>query len=200
MTKKKKYIWFIAVTCLLAGSAIFGVFLAERHEREEKDHHRVYARTGSDGHEKDHNHENRHPLRPVSVRNENYKNNCGGCHLAYPPDLLPAASWNKILNRLEDHFGEALSLDDLTREEIRKYLTKNSADRSGTETAGKILRNPGGSTPTRITEVAYIRKKHREIASEVFKRKSVGSFSNCLACHKGAEQGDFDDDQAAIPR
>ena len=34
----------------------------------------------------------------------------------------------------------------------------------------------------------------------MFKRQSVGSFSNCLACHKGAEQGDFDDDRAAIPQ
>ena len=90
--------------------------------------------------------------------------------------------------------------DSDDREEIRKFLTENSADRSGTETAGKIFGNLGGSPPARITDVPYIRRKHREISPQVFKRKSVGSFSNCLACHKGAEQGNFDDDQAVIPQ
>ena len=88
--------------------------------------------------------------------------------MVYPPYLLPAVSWNKLLTRLGDHFGESLSLDDLTREEIRKYLTENSADRSGTETAGKILRNLGGSPPARITDVPYIRRKHREISPRGF--------------------------------
>lgn len=184
----------------MASAGVLGFFLVERHEREEKDHHGSYARVGFEGHGKKRDRENHRLLRPVPAFPENYKKNCGGCHLTYPPYLLPAVSWNNLLTRLGDHFGESLSLDDLTREEIRKFLTENSADRSGTETAGKIFANLGGSPPARITDVPYIQRKHREISPQVFKRKSVGSFSNCLACHKGAEQGDFDDDRAVIPQ
>jgi hypothetical protein len=185
---------------LLAGAGVLGFIFLEKHERKEKEHHRFYARAGFGGHEKEDDREHGRSTPPAPVVNENYKNNCGGCHLAYPPELLPAASWNRILTRLEDHFGESLSLDDLTKEDIKKYLVESDADRAGTETAGKILRSLGGSLPVRITQVPYIRKKHREISPQVFKRQSVGSFSNCSACHKGAEQGDFDDDRAAIPQ
>ncbi len=104
------------------------------------------------------------------------------------------------MTRLGDHFGESLALDDASREEIGRYLRENAADRSGSEKAGKILRSLGGRSPIRITEIPYIVKEHREIAPEVFKRKSIGSLSNCIACHKTADQGQFDDDQATIPQ
>jgi len=35
-----------------------------------------------------------------------YKEECGACHFAYQPELLPSGSWEKILAGLEDHFGE----------------------------------------------------------------------------------------------
>ena len=200
MTNRKKCIWVPVVILFLAGAGVLGFIFVEKHEKKEKEHHGSYVRAGFEGHEKEHDREKHRPLRPVSALNENYKNNCGGCHLVYPPYLLPAASWNRILTQLGDHFGESLSLDDLTREEIKKYLNENAADRSGSKTAGKILRHLEGSSPARITEIPYIQRKHREISPEVFKRKSVGAFSNCRACHKGAEQGDFDDDRAAVPQ
>ncbi len=198
MKKRMKYFWLAVIILLIAGIGLTGFSFLERHERDEGDHRGRFAQSGGKGHDRDRELDfKKYGQRPG---NENYKNNCGSCHLTYPSDLLPAASWNKILTRLDNHFGESISLDDPTREEIRKYLAENSANRSGTETGGKILRNLGGSIPDRITELPYIRKKHQGISPEVFKRKSVGSFSNCLACHKGAEQGDFDDDQAAIPQ
>ena len=200
MTKRKKYIWLLVVILLMAGAGVLGFILVEKHEREEKEHHGSYVQAGFERHEKEHDREHHRSIRPASPLNENYKSNCGGCHLAYPPELLPASSWSNLLARLDNHFGESLSLDDPTKEEVRKYLTENAADRSGTKTAGKILRDLGGAYPVRITEVPYIQRKHREISPEVFKRKAVGSFSNCLACHKAAEQGDFKDDRAAIPQ
>ncbi|MBI4776077.1 MAG: hypothetical protein HY788_18195 [Deltaproteobacteria bacterium] len=50
------------------------------------------------------------------------------------------------------------------------------------------------------TETAYIREKHREISPAVFTRKAVGSLSNCVACHRSAEKGMYDDDDVVIPR
>jgi len=53
--------------------------------------------------------------------------------------------------------------------------------------------------PLRITEVPYIKDKHHRISTEIIKRDSVGSLSNCLACHRRAEEGIYDDDYVAIP-
>jgi hypothetical protein len=55
------------------------------------------------------------------------------------------------------------------------------------------------SVPLRITEVPYIKAKHRRISAEIIKRDSIGSLSNCLACHRRAEEGIYDDDYVAIP-
>jgi hypothetical protein len=200
LIKKMKYIWFAAFIFLIMGVGVTGFTFMERHEQKEKDHHGSITLSGAKDHEQDHEPGTHRSTRQQPVVNENYKSNCGGCHFAYPPELLPASSWNKILTRLGDHFGESLSLDDLSGGEIGKFLRENAADRSGSKTAGKILRSLGRRSPLRITEAPYIQKKHREISPELFKRKSVGSFSNCLACHKAAEQGDFDDDRAAIPQ
>ena len=36
---------------------------------------------------------------------------CGSCHLAFPPSMLPAASWTRMMAELQDHFGDDASLD-----------------------------------------------------------------------------------------
>jgi len=200
MKKKKKFIWAAAVFFLTIALGAAGFIFLEKHEQEEKNHNGRLILVGEKEHEqneaRDHNRSERRPW----VANVTYKDNCSGCHFAYPPELLPASSWKGIVTRLDDHFGESLALDNASREEIGKYLGENAADRSGSEKARKILTSLGGRSPIRITEVPYVVKKHREIAPEVFKRKSIGSFSNCIACHKTADQGQFDDDQATIPQ
>ncbi len=51
-----------------------------------------------------------------TVKNPVYQDACGLCHLAYQPDLMPAASWNALIKRLDDHFGESVELyDDLIK-------------------------------------------------------------------------------------
>jgi len=129
-----------------------------------------------------------------------YKTTCGGCHMAYLPELLPGPSWEKILNQAEDHFGEKITLDSKVREELLKYLRENAADRSSAQKTRKILGSLEGKTPLRITEVPAFRKKHRKISPEIFNRKTIGSLSNCTACHPKAEQGNFDEDDVVIPQ
>ena len=43
--------------------------------------------------------------------NQAYRETCGECHFAYQPELLPSASWLKILDQLDDHFGDKLAID-----------------------------------------------------------------------------------------
>jgi Dihaem cytochrome c len=135
-----------------------------------------------------------------STTNSVYKGNCGACHFSYQPQLLPSGSWEKILSGLDDHFGETVDIDPDTRKGIRDYLLANGAERSSAKRAKKIVRSLGDKTPLRITEIPYIREKHHEISQGVFSRASIGSFSNCVACHITAENGMYDDDHVTIPR
>lgn len=134
------------------------------------------------------------------IINEAYKANCGNCHFAYQPGLLPAKSWLKIIDSPGGHPGGDLPLDEGTKAEIRKYLSQNSAENSQSKRSRKILASIGSGVPTRISEIPYIREKHHEINEEVFLRKSIGSRGNCIACHKTAESGDYDDDNVTIPQ
>ncbi|MDQ3262715.1 MAG: diheme cytochrome c [Myxococcota bacterium] len=116
-----------------------------------------------------------------------YEAECGGCHLAYPPRMLPGASWAKLLGGLEDHFGQNAELDAQTREVLRTYLEANAGpDR--------------GETPLRITELRFWRREHRKLPAEVWRRKAVGTRANCQACHRSADQGSFDEDGVRIPK
>jgi len=130
-----------------------------------------------------------------------YKEECTSCHMAYPARLLPARSWQKIMNTLDDHFGDNASLDPTTIKTITQYLQDNSADSRHSQHTNKILRYlPQNSTPLRISELPYIRHKHDEIPSRYIKANPrVKSMSNCVACHKAAERGLFDDDNVRIP-
>ena len=133
------------------------------------------------------------------VNNPTYKENCGACYFAYQPGLLPEGSWDKILNGIADHFGEAIELDPESKKIIVEYLQANSANYSSGKLSTKIMRSIGNQTPLRITQVPYIQRKHNEIQLNVLKRESIGSLSNCSACHTTAEKGIYDDDNVTIP-
>ena len=136
----------------------------------------------------------------LPVTSELYKKTCGSCHFAYQPGLLPERSWEKILDSLGTHPGGSLLLDGSTREKTRKYLVQNSAENSPSKSSGKMLATiDSGRTPLRISDVPYIKYKHNEISPDVFRRKSVKSRGNCIACHRKAGQGVYDRD-VVIPQ
>lgn len=137
-------------------------------------------------------------LKPVD--NPAYKEECGACHFAYQPELLPSASWNRILENLDAHFGESVEIEEDSRKVISDYLCANSAEYSSARRAVRIMRSLGNRVPMRITDIPCIRKAHHELKPEIFERKSIGSFSNCIACHTTAEKGIYDDDYVRIPQ
>ncbi|MBU0968768.1 MAG: diheme cytochrome c [Proteobacteria bacterium] len=151
-----------------------------------------------DTHRKHTEKESKHHLPPVA--NPIYQESCGACHFAYQPQLLPAASWQAILDNQTDHFGESLELNSNARSAIAAYLQANSADKSGAKRAVKIMRSLGNGVPQRITDIPYIREKHHEISAQVFARPAIASPANCPACHTTAEQGLYDDDSVMIPQ
>ena len=136
-------------------------------------------------------------LKPVTHRA--YKDSCGACHFAYQAELLPSSSWEGILEAVDDHFGEAFKLDQETKDAVFGYLGSNASEHSKSKVAVKIMKSLRGQVPMRITEIPYIKDKHRRISAATFKRDSIGSASNCVACHKRAEEGIYDDDYVVIP-
>lgn len=144
---------------------------------------------------------NRKAIYKPLVLNAKFKAECTSCHMAYLPGLLPSRSWEKMMNTLDKHFGEDASLDDKTKKEILDFLVMNSSDKAYSRRGTKILATIGNQDiPLRISETDYFNRKHDEISPAVFKRKSIGSKANCIACHKGAESGNFDEDSVVIPK
>jgi hypothetical protein len=135
------------------------------------------------------------------VTNPKWKAECSSCHMLYHPGLLPERSWNKLIAGLDKHFGENASLDAATRGEISQFLALHSADKVDNRRSKRINQSiPASATPLRISETRYFTSKHDEISPTTFKRESIGSAANCIACHKGAEKGDFSESQIKIPR
>jgi cytochrome b len=130
-----------------------------------------------------------------------WREECGTCHLAFHPNLLPARSWQRLLSEQDRHFGTDLALAPSVAATLHAFLARNAAERSPTEAAFKINRSiPAGNTPLRITATPYWLAKHGGIAKEVWARPSVKSRANCAACHVDAEAGTFEDSAMHIPR
>lgn len=134
--------------------------------------------------------------------NGTWKAECAtSCHGVFHPTLLPADSWKRLMAGLGDHFGENVSLDEKAQKEILGYLVASSAEHSTTEASRKISRSiKKGDSPITITETPYLKRKHAEVSKDVFKRQSIVSKSNCIACHPGANVGSFEDKDINIPK
>jgi mono/diheme cytochrome c family protein len=128
-----------------------------------------------------------------------YVKECGACHLAFPPGLLPAESHRRIMAGLDRHFGQNAELEPAVRDGLERYLVANAAEAGTTRKSAKVLGSLGGAAPLRITEVPWFQRKHRKIDPAVAARPSIRSRANCAACHAGAADWDFDEDRVRIP-
>ncbi len=138
---------------------------------------------------------------PVLAMNELWNEECGACHLAFHPNLLPARSWQRLFEQQADHFQEDLMLDEATFNELTNYALMNSAEEKKTEAAWKIDRTVKKSeTPLQITALVYWKDKHSDIADETWQREKIQSKTNCGACHYDAELSTFQDSAMRIPK
>jgi hypothetical protein len=59
-----------------------------------------------------------------------YVRNCGGCHMVYRPELMTAAMWRTMVDRMErEMVRRGRSLDAASKEEILAYLARNAGTR-----------------------------------------------------------------------
>ncbi len=120
-----------------------------------------------------------------------YRQECGSCHVAYPPALLAAPSWRAVMDGLPKHFGTDASLEPAVRADILRFLEAN---------AGKRDSVAGGKPLLRLSETTWFAKEHRkEIAAGTVKRADVKSIANCGACHRDAERGDYTKAGLSVP-
>jgi len=119
---------------------------------------------------------------------------CGACHMAFQPQMLPSKSWKKIIGGLSDHFGEDASLADKSVAHLMGYHVDNAADSKWW--GGKFMRGlSDSSAPLRITETPYwVREHNEEVPQWAWNDPKVKSKANCAACHPRATKGDYDDD------
>jgi hypothetical protein len=120
-----------------------------------------------------------------------YKKACESCHVAYPPTLMPAASWSRIMGNLPKHFGTDASLDPAALKDISGWLFAH---------AGTYKRVSEEPPQDRITRTAWFVRKHREVSAATWKLPAVKSAANCGACHTQADTGDFNERHIRTPR
>jgi len=127
-----------------------------------------------------------------------YAEQCGACHFAFPPTLLPAAAWTSLMSHLDRHFGENASLDAASVTAIRAYLVDNAAESSDSLPA-HMFRQVDPADPERITATAYWQRRHRSIPEATFRSAAIGGKAMCSACHHDAAEGAFAPQQIHIP-
>lgn len=125
----------------------------------------------------------RGPLNPAYVAE------CAACHVAYPPGLLPAESWQRLMGGLDQHFGNDATLDAAAHKEIGAWLVQN---------AGRS--NQAAPPQDRITLSRWFVREHDEIGAATWKRPSIKSAANCSACHGNTEQGRYSEHDVRIPK
>lgn len=123
------------------------------------------------------------------LANPTYVAECGSCHVAYPPQLLPAASWKAVIAGLDQHFGTNAALDAKTTATLTTYLVANAG------ASGKF----GDGTLSRVSETPWFKREHSKVPAAAWKREPVKTAANCAACHAGAADGNYDEHAVRIP-
>jgi hypothetical protein len=118
-----------------------------------------------------------------------WKEECGSCHIAYPPQLLAAEDWKQIMNGLDKHFGANASMDAKDARDILEFLQRHAGKQDGRHSSSSL----------RISDTTWFKREHREVSSRSWLDPSVKSRSNCKACHVRAEQGDWSEHSIIMP-
>lgn len=117
-----------------------------------------------------------------------WKDECGSCHIAYPPQLLTAENWKQVMSGLDKHFGANATVDTATNKDILGFLERHAA--TGARNSAPSMR---------ISDTPWFTRKHREVSRVDWLDPSVKSRSNCTACHINAERGDWSERGIRMP-
>ena len=120
--------------------------------------------------------------------NPKWKEECGSCHIAYPPQLLTAENWQRLMGGLDKHFGANATLNAKDNKDILDFLQRNAG--SGDRRSASSLR---------ISDTPWFTREHHEVSGKIWSNPAIKSRSNCTACHVNAERGDWSERGIRMP-
>ena len=127
------------------------------------------------------------------ITDDVYVEECGACHLAYPPPLLPEEAWTAVMAGLEDHFGESAELDPQATDHILAYLQAHALGKGEPSKMSKMMRNLPEQLPLRITEYPAFIDAHALVKEQLgIDSFDEGFLSPCADCHRQASAAIFD--------
>lgn len=149
------------------------------------------------------------------VSNPTYRSECGSCHVPYPPALLPAVAWEKMMASLKQHFGTDATLDPSSEKQVSGFLARNAGagpqrdrdddddDDDDHHKRGRDRQRTSSSDANtlRISDTRWFQHEHSEdLSPAIWKSPKVKTPANCGACHTRAEQGDYEERSLRVPR
>ena len=115
----------------------------------------------------------------------NYTEECGSCHVPYPPQHMTQAGWETQMRNLKHHYGTDASVDDPANKAILNYLVSNAS----------LKEKSAPTEPSaRLTKTRWFAKEHGTTPPK------GQSFSNCSGCHTQAERGDYNERTLKTPK
>lgn len=105
-----------------------------------------------------------------------YLENCGSCHVALPPEVMPTDTWRQLLLDLNEHYGN--SVEPILRPSLLamwSYIRQFSRPLKEKE-----------ATPYRLTQSRYFKALHPQVKFPETVRPST-----CVSCHPGVPQYDY---------
>ena len=124
-----------------------------------------------------------------------FQSECASCHVAFPPQLLGAEDWQRVMASLDKHYGDNASLDEKTRRAIEDFLLKHAGKPSKVGADGMAR---AGELP-RLTANSWFKRKHHEVPREAWKHAKVKTPANCVACHTRATEGSYREREIVMP-
>jgi len=117
---------------------------------------------------------------PVTKRHqlgqELYLANCSSCHIALSPAVLPTSSWQKLLEELNQHYGNQLPpIVNFDLIAIWEYFKAYSRPLIADE-----------KTPYRVSASRYFKALHPRV-----ELPRPTTMSSCITCHPGAAKYNF---------
>lgn len=129
---------------------------------------------------------------------------CASCHVAFPPQLLAAEDWQRVMASLDKHYGDNATLDEKTRRTIADFLVRNAGSpkkvgAGRTASAGSAASMGTANELPRLTTSPWFKRKHHEVPRADWTHTKVKSPANCAACHIKAEQGSYRKREIVMP-
>ncbi|MDO9242772.1 MAG: cytochrome C [Rhodocyclaceae bacterium] len=120
---------------------------------------------------------------------------CGSCHAAFPPQLMIADDWRRVMRSLDKHYGDNASLDEKTRLILEDFHVRNAGNARKVG-AGRTAR---AGEPPRLTQTDWFQREHRKVSAADWKDAKVKTPANCAACHTQAAEGSYREREIVMP-